>query len=92
MKIFLSHLEDYPNDLRLKCFEVFYWFSRFEFALKENGYLKEGPYSAALPDWEHPGTSIRRNMFYLRKRNAFFMHHPRDKSSAMAATSGKERT
>ena len=52
MNTFLTHLEDYPNDLRLKCFEFFYWFSRFEFALKENEYLKEGPYSAALPDWE----------------------------------------
>jgi len=49
---FLSHYEDYPNDLRLKCFEFFYWFSRFEFALKENGYLKKGPYDAALPNWE----------------------------------------
>ena len=50
--MFLSHYKDYPNDLRLKCFEFFYWFSRFEFALKENGYVKEGSYNAALPDWE----------------------------------------
>lgn len=47
----VTRFEDYPDDLRLKCFEFFYWFSRFEFALKENGYVKEGPYAAALPDW-----------------------------------------
>ena len=49
---YLSHIEDYPSDLKLKCFEFFYWFSRFEYALKENGYLKKGPYDAATPDWE----------------------------------------
>ena len=50
--MFVFRYEDYPNDLRLKCFEFFYWFSRFEFALKENGYVKEGSYHAALPEWE----------------------------------------
>lgn len=49
--MFLSHLEDFPNELKLTCFEFFYWFSRFEFALKEGGYVKRGPYDAALPDW-----------------------------------------
>ena len=47
----LSHYEDYPSDLRLLCFDFFYWFSRFEFALKENGYITRGPYNSAMPDW-----------------------------------------
>ncbi|MBL8598902.1 MAG: hypothetical protein JNL14_14300 [Devosia sp.] len=39
--------------LREIAFDFFYWFSRFEFALKENGYLrnrKEG--AAAEPGWD----------------------------------------
>jgi hypothetical protein len=51
-KIALSHIDDFPNELKQKCFEFFYWFSRFEFALKENGYLKKGAYDAAMPDWD----------------------------------------
>lgn len=30
-----------PDELRTLAFEFFYWFSRFEFALKECGYLKD---------------------------------------------------
>jgi hypothetical protein len=34
-------------------FDFFYWFSRFEFALKENGCLKDrSPGSKAEPSWE----------------------------------------
>jgi hypothetical protein len=47
----LMHYGDYPNELRLTCFDFFYWFSRFEFALKECGYFREGRYGEALPDW-----------------------------------------
>lgn len=32
--------EDVASDLSKLAFDFFYWFSRFEFALKENGYLK----------------------------------------------------
>lgn len=32
--------EDVAADLSKLAFDFFYWFSRFEFALKENGYLK----------------------------------------------------
>ena len=32
--------EDVAPDLSILAFDFFYWFSRFEFALKENGYLK----------------------------------------------------
>ncbi len=66
--MFLSHYKDYPNDLRLKCFDFFYWFSRFEFALKENGYAKKGPYDAALPDWEKFRDTCSEN--YIASREA----------------------
>ena len=50
--LFLSHIGDYQAELKLKCFEYCYWFARFEFALKENGFVKNGPYDAALADWD----------------------------------------
>jgi hypothetical protein len=48
---FLTHLEDFPSDLRQCCFEFFYWFSRFEFALKENKYVIKGHNGSAAPAW-----------------------------------------
>jgi hypothetical protein len=48
----LLNFANFPNDLRAKCFEFFYWFSRFEFALKENLYVKKGPNGIAAPNWE----------------------------------------
>lgn len=40
-------------DLEKASFEYFYWFSRFEFMLKENRFLKETePGSKAEPSWE----------------------------------------
>lgn len=39
--------------LRELAFDFFYWFSRFEFALKENGYLVSTVMGArAQPDWD----------------------------------------
>lgn len=41
-----------PEDLESASFEFFYWFSRFEFALKENKFLKnKKPGSKAEPSW-----------------------------------------
>ncbi|MFG0547059.1 hypothetical protein ACF8FG_17845 [Pseudomonas sp. YQ_6] len=41
-----------PNKLSQLAFEFFYWFSRFEFCLKENGYLKsEKAGDRAEPGW-----------------------------------------
>lgn len=51
MNQFLSHVEDYGEDLRALCFEFFYWFSRFEYALKERGYVKAGRYGEAQVAW-----------------------------------------
>lgn len=43
---------DISTDLRNRAFDFFYWFSRFEFALKENKFLKNStPGSPAEPDW-----------------------------------------
>lgn len=44
--------EQIPVDLRTLAFEFFYWFSRFEFALKANRLLKSEEVGAkAEPDW-----------------------------------------
>lgn len=40
-------------DLRQLAFDFFFWFSRFEFALKQNGYLVSAVVGArAQPDWD----------------------------------------
>lgn len=45
-------LEEISADMRNRSFEFFYWFSRFEFALKENGFLRnDAPGSRAEPGW-----------------------------------------
>lgn len=42
-----------PLELSKQAFDFFYWFSRFEFALKENGYLKNRQIGdRALPGWD----------------------------------------
>lgn len=44
--------DDLNTSLSTLAFEFFYWFSRFEFALKENGYLKNHAVgSKAEPGW-----------------------------------------
>lgn len=44
---------DIPGELSVLAFNFFYWFSRFEFALKENGYLKSTvPGERAEPGWD----------------------------------------
>ncbi len=45
-------LNEVDTNLRSRVFEFFYWFSRFEFALKERGFLKSKRVGArAEPDW-----------------------------------------
>jgi hypothetical protein len=44
--------DDIPDDLRRLAFDFFYWFSRFEFALKEARFLKSKEAGAkAEADW-----------------------------------------
>lgn len=45
--------EEIDIELKDATFEYFFWFSRFEFALKENRYLKDHAQGAkAEPSWE----------------------------------------
>jgi len=46
-------LEEIDDELKEISFEFFYWFSRFEFALKENNFLKDkNPGAKAEPSWD----------------------------------------
>lgn len=45
--------EAVTSNLTIEAFNFFFWFSRFEFALKENGYLKSHEAGAnAEPGWD----------------------------------------
>jgi hypothetical protein len=45
--------EDIDQDMRALAFDFFYWFSRFEFALKEKRFLRNEAIGArAEPDWD----------------------------------------
>lgn len=45
--------EDVDNDLKELAFDFFFRFARFEFALKENGYLNNpNPGARAMPNWD----------------------------------------
>jgi len=56
-------LDEIDGELSLRAFEFFYWFSRFEFALKENGYLRSDVVGAdAEPGWDK---------FVRTKKNAY---------------------
>lgn len=46
--IFWDNLDKEIGDLALR---FFYWFSRFEFALKQNGQVRRGPRDSAQADW-----------------------------------------
>ena len=52
MNKFVSHIEDFDLDLRIACFEFFFWFSRFEYALKANGWARAGRYGEAQVNWQ----------------------------------------
>ncbi|MBD3667597.1 MAG: hypothetical protein HUJ16_06525 [Kangiella sp.] len=45
--------DEISDDLKNASFDYFYWFSRFEFVLKENGFLKSEKAGAnAEPSWD----------------------------------------
>lgn len=47
------HRDHIQPDLRDLAFDFFYWFSRFEFALKANGFLVISPtHDRATPNWD----------------------------------------
>ncbi len=46
--------ENISAEITERAFDFFYWFSRFEFSLKENGYLKyNNPGDRAEPGWDN---------------------------------------
>lgn len=48
----MRRYEQLSSEFKLQCFEFFYWFARFEFALKENRYIMKGRRNdSAMPDW-----------------------------------------
>ena len=49
---YFKSTQDIPDDLRELCMEFFFLFSRFEYALKENGFLKKSKYKNAQPSWK----------------------------------------
>lgn len=48
----MIHRDDIDDVMKDLAFEFFYRFSRFEFALKENGKIKAGLRGVAGPDWK----------------------------------------
>jgi hypothetical protein len=72
--------EDVPSDLTGSAFEFFFWFSRFEFALKENGYLEShSPGAKADPGWRE----------FVEKHEA--QYAPSDGAKRLVALSPKEQ-
>lgn len=47
----MMHRDQIEDELKGLAFDFFYWFSRFEFALKENGQVSPGPRNVAQADW-----------------------------------------
>lgn len=47
----MTRRDDIQDQMRDLTFDFFYRFSRFEFALKENGKVRRGPQDSAQPDW-----------------------------------------
>ncbi|WP_175970893.1 hypothetical protein [Burkholderia sp. BCC0322] len=47
----MTRRDEIQDQIRDLAFDFFYRFSRFEFALKENGKVRRGPRGSALPDW-----------------------------------------
>lgn len=62
--------EDIDNELRTAAFDFFYWFSRFEFALRERRYLKNNAIGArAEPSWDK-FVSAHRSAYHLTPAGA----------------------
>lgn len=48
----MMHRENVEAEIKSLAFDFFYSFSRFEFALKENGLVHAGPRDVAQADWK----------------------------------------
>lgn len=70
--------EEITEDLEIASFEYFYWFSRFEFALKENKYLKSmEPGAKAEPSWEAFKGRYRANYIPSNEATRLIELHPK---------------
>lgn len=52
MAVNMLNQDNIEDGLKRLAYEFFYRFSRFEFALKENGCLRAGPYGIAEANWD----------------------------------------
>lgn len=70
--------EEIDNELRDATFEYFYWFSRFEFALKENKYLKDRTQGAnAEPNWDKFQEQYRSEYVASEEAHRLIELHPK---------------
>ena len=68
--------EDVSAEVSGLAFDFFYWFSRFEFALKENGYLKShSPGDLAEPGWREFAAKWH-SSYVPSEEAAFLMNSP----------------
>lgn len=70
--------EEINKDLESASFEYFYWLSRFEFALKENRYLKSiEPEVKAEPSWERFKERYKTNYIPSNEAMRLIELHPK---------------
>lgn len=82
----MIHRDNIDDVMKNLAFEFFYRFSRFEFALKENGKVKAGWRGVAEPDWrtfvkEHEGT------YQLSERGKELLRSPPEVQKAKGGNS-----
>lgn len=78
-------LEEIDDDLKKISFEFFYWFSRFEFALKENNFLKDKNVgSKAEPNWEEFREMFKNRYIASTEANRLIQLHPKRQFVAQA--------
>lgn len=71
-------IEEIDENLRNVSFEYFYWFSRFEFALKENSYLVNvTPKSKAEASWETFREKYKSSYSPSEEANELIKLHPK---------------
>ncbi|NNE32457.1 MAG: hypothetical protein HKN40_08820 [Winogradskyella sp.] len=70
--------EEISSNLKNLSFEFFYWFSRFEFTLKENGFLKsEQAHAKAEPSWEKFREMYKNDYNISHEANDLIKLHPK---------------
>lgn len=71
-------LKEIDDDLKKISFEFFYWFSRFEFALKENNFLKDKNVGTkAEPNWEEFREKFKNEYAASAEANRLIQLHPK---------------